>query len=422
MQINNLTKQHNMKLFNKTFIAIILAGLLFLINACSKMDDYKKEFLNGGEIIYAGALDTIITQPGYKRINLKLVLGKDQQVTKVKAYWNDFRDSMEIAVARPATSDTVNMLVTGLEGRSYTFSVYTMDKANNKSVARVVTETAYSDEYVNALPNRTILSVAANANVDSMLVKWNEANTGQVFTELTYTSLANETKKVRISASVYTSAWGELDYLGGSQLSYRSAYLPKANAFDTFWVVTPSVITLPALPPYERQFQKSLFAIYRLPTDIGPSQYTTWPMTNLWNGLITGTGYATAVGPTPVWFTFDMGQSAKINRFMYWMPQDRIFNLEAVKKFEIYGSNQPAADGSWDSWTFLRTCESIKPSGSPTGTNTAADVAAATAGQEFIMPTDIPKTRYIRIKVLEHWGVGTFQAMGELTFYTRDRP
>ncbi|MBN9267002.1 MAG: hypothetical protein J0I75_20995, partial [Hyphomicrobium sp.] len=37
----------------------------------------------------------------------------------------------------------------------------------------------------------------------------------------------------------------------------------------------------------------------------------------------------------------------------------------------IYGSNDPNADGSWDSWTFLRTCEAIKPSGSPAGTNTA---------------------------------------------------
>jgi hypothetical protein len=412
-----------MKWFNKMYrVTMLTAVLLCMLNACSKMDAYKKDFLSGGEIIYAGALDTIIAQPGYKRINLKMVLGTDPQVIKVKAYWNDFKDSMDLAVTRPLTTDTVNMLVSGLDGKSYTFYVYTLDKANNKSVAKIVTETAYGDDYLNALPNRTILSVAPNTNVDSMLIKWNEANSGQVLTELTYTSPANEQKKVRMKASVYTYALGELEYKGGSSLSYRSAYLPKANAFDTFWVTTPSVVTLPVIPPYERQFQKSLFAIYRLPTDIGASQYTTWPMTNLWNGLITGTGYATAVGPTPVWFTFDMGQSAKINRFMYWMPQDRIFNLESVKKFEIYGSNQPAADGTWDSWTFLSTCESIKLSGSAAGTNTAADVAAATAGQEFIMPTNIPKTRYIRIKVLEHWGVGTFQAMGELTFYTRDRP
>ncbi len=103
------------------------------------------------------------------------------------------------------------------------------------------------------------------------------------------------------------------------------------------------------------------------------------------------------------------------------MPADRIFNLESVKSFEVWGSNAPASDGTWASWTLLTTCTSVKPSGSAAGTNTAADIAAAAAGQSFTLPDNLIKTRYIRIKVLSRWGVGTFQAIGELSFFTSDR-
>lgn len=412
-----------MRRIKYSWIMVVVLAILTGFFSCSKMDEYKDEFQKGGEIIYAGALDTVIAQSGYKRINLKMTLGKDQQVVKVRAYWNERGDSLEMPIQRPVSSDTINMLIPDLAARSYSFAVYTYDEKGHASVVRTASGMAYGDDYVNALSNRTIQSIAPNSRVDSMIVKWNDANSGQILTELSYLTAAGEAKTVLLLPTESVLALSEEDYQGGSELTYRSAYLPNANSYDTFWVVQPSTVVLNALPPYERQFDKSLFRRMQLPTDIGASQYATWPMTNLWNGYVTGNGYATAVGPTPVWFTFDMGQSAKINRFIYWQPMDRLYNLEAVRSFEIYGSNDPNADGSWDSWTFLRTCEAIKPSGSPAGTNTAEDIAAAQAGHEFVMPTNIPKTRYIRIKVLSHWGAtATFQAMGELTFFTKDRP
>lgn len=410
-----------MRSIKHKWVILSAFAVLIFISACSKMDDYKDEFLGSGEIIYAGALDTAIAQPGYKRINLKMVLGKDQQVTKVKAYWNERQDSMEVQVQRPLSSDTISMLVTGLAERSYNFSVYTYDAKGHSSVVRTASGMAYGDDYVNSLANRTIQSVTPNTYYDSMLVKWSEANTGQIFTEVKYKLASNEDTVIKVPASVSVLAIPD-GYLAGTELQYRSAYLPNGLAYDTLWVANYSSIILNELPEYERALSKTLFKRVVLPTDIGASTYTTWPMTNLWNGVVGGTGYATAVGPTPVWFTFDMGELVTLKRFMYWMPQDRIYNLEAVKSFEIYGSDNPASDGSWASWTYLRTCESVKPSGSAAGTNTAADIAAAAAGEEFVIPGGLPKVRYIRIKVLSHWGVGTFQAMGELTFYTGDHP
>lgn len=406
-------------IYSILFIVSFMA-LAMQIPACSKMDDYKKEFMKGGEIVYAGALDSLVAQSGYKRINLKMILGKDPQVVKIKAFWNDKLDSLEIPVQRPLVSDTVNLLINDLEPRSYNFTVYTFDKQGHSSVLRTASGVAYGNDYQHSLANRTLRSVAPNVRVDSLLLKWNEANIGQLFTELTYLTREGPEKTLRLAATDSILALPD-DYVGGSLLQYRSAYLPNATSYDTFYVDDIATVTLNALPPYERQLEKALFKQYTLPTDVGPSPYTAWVMSNLWNNIATGAGYATALVAPPVHFTFDMGESVKLNRFMFWMPQDRVYRLEAVKSFEIYGSDAPATDGSWDSWTLLMTCNSYKPSGSPLNTNTPEDIAYAAAGQEFVFPTSIPKTRYIRIKVLSNWGSSTFHAIGELTFYTRDR-
>ncbi len=76
------------------------------------------------------------------------------------------------------------------------------------------------------------------------------------------------------------------------------------------------------------------------------------------------------------------------------------------------GSNNPAADGSWDSWTKLMDGTSVKPSGLPIGTNSPEDIALVGAGEEFIFPENTPDVKYIRIKVLETWsGAKSFYIM-----------
>jgi len=104
-----------------------------------------------------------------------------------------------------------------------------------------------------------------------------------------------------------------------------------------------------------------------------------------------------------------------------WQAPDRLYSQQDVKRFEVWGSNDPAADGSWDSWTKLLTCESIKPSGLPTGQTSEEDVAYAKAGERFVFPEGTPAVRYIRIKVLETWGEDNWSTTSELTFWTGER-
>ncbi|MET7000040.1 DUF5000 domain-containing lipoprotein [Chitinophaga defluvii] len=162
------------------------------------------------------------------------------------------------------------------------------------------------------------------------------------------------------------------------------------------------------VPVYEKQLDRLKFYEYPLPTD--EKAAWNWWMPYLWDGIIVNNtnvdkpGFHTANGKWPQWFSFSIGVKAKLSRFRYWQRGSWVsFSDRNVKKFEIYGSNNPNPDGSWDSWTKLLEGESVKPSGLPMGTNTAEDLALIGAGEEFVFPPGTPAVKFIRIKVLETW-------------------
>ena len=71
----------------------------------------------------------------------------------------------------------------------------------------------------------------------------------------------------------------------------------------------------------------------------------------------------------------------------------------------------------------LKSCISVKPSGSPSGSNMNEDVQAAARGEEFTVPLDAPKVRYIRVRILEAWvGAGGLAAhISEMNFHGNDQ-
>ncbi|TXH55256.1 MAG: DUF4959 domain-containing protein [Bacteroidia bacterium] len=112
--------------------------------------------------------------------------------------------------------------------------------------------------------------------------------------------------------------------------------------------------------------------------------------------------------PVPFQFTLDLGQKVQLSRIKMWGRNDNyslLFQATHPKEFEVYGSNSPAADGSWDSWSYIGTYEGVRPSGLAFGVNaTAEDQDYAKKGEDFEVNWEIPGGfRYIRIKVNCTW-------------------
>lgn len=192
------------------------------------------------------------------------------------------------------------------------------------------------------------------------------------------------------------------------------------------WGNVSSTLYKKLTPLYETSFDKSLWRDAKLPNDIGEG--VGWGMSRIWDDIYgKGDNGFSSPGGTGQWpqsITIDLGVVGKISRLQLFQRGDAyIFSEGNLKLFEVYGAAEYDGSGNWDSWTLLGTFESIKPSGLPLGQHsTEDDNIALYAGEDFIMPLDIPAVRWIRIKVLKTWAGGDNFQIGELFVFGDNRP
>jgi hypothetical protein len=177
-------------------------------------------------------------------------------------------------------------------------------------------------------------------------------------------------------------------------------------------------------PIFETLFERELFSAVRLPDD-GPDYPGAWHLEQLWNG-VTGAdeGYSSMAGTGrwPQSITIDMGILGKITRIRIFQRMGSyVFGGGNIRRFEVWGCENLDPSGKWDNWTKLMDCESIKPSGLPSGDNTQEDIEVAQNGEDFINSPLNPKVRYIRIKVTEAWLPGDNFQSCEIQVYGDNR-
>nr|WP_121270320.1 DUF5000 domain-containing lipoprotein [Pedobacter schmidteae] len=168
-------------------------------------------------------------------------------------------------------------------------------------------------------------------------------------------------------------------------------------------------------PLFEQRVPKP-FGMYALPTD--QAALSTNVLANIWDGLVNTSIYASANNsPIPQWFTIDLKVPVVLSRMKaHQRTSPYTYTGANVKVFELYGSNAPALDGSWASWTLIGKFDSFKPSG-PGVLTTEDHNYAFINGEDFEMPEIPPAYRYLRFKTLETWG-GTGQVtIAEVTFW-----
>ncbi|SEW51854.1 DUF5000 domain-containing lipoprotein [Chitinophaga arvensicola] len=204
--------------------------------------------------------------------------------------------------------------------------------------------------------------------------------------------------------------------------SYRG--LPAKNMkFAVYlrdrWNNKSEMLVRSLTPLFEEKVPKPFKALI-LPSDETIPVEAGYPMERMWDDKVDQGIFATRHNSaTPQWFTIDLGTKIVISRMkMHQRGESYTYTGSNVKAFELWGSNEPDADGSWSKWTLLGSFKSYKPSGLPLGKTTAEDFDYGhTKGEDFDMP-DIPKAyRYYRFKTLATYGGGPQITIAELSFW-----
>jgi hypothetical protein len=187
------------------------------------------------------------------------------------------------------------------------------------------------------------------------------------------------------------------------------------------WLNHTDTLFATITPKIEVPLDETKFFVFRSDNDAQMSYSTTvdlmWTNTYANQWPCVNTDISSGV---PAVITWGLGQQpVKLTRFnILTRPQGSASNLYftdgSPRLFEVYGSNDPTRDGDWSKWTKILSCQVVKPSGLPLGTETSADLASGKAGFTFDFDEDTPPYQYLRIKCLQNWNNSYFIVIEQL--------
>ncbi|NOW96037.1 DUF4998 domain-containing protein [Mucilaginibacter sp. SG564] len=392
--------------------------LLTAIISCKKGDqqtDFKK-YLGDHELVYTGAVNKVIVQPGNLEIALKWKSSSDPSITRYVIYYNNKTDSSVVNVSTP--TDTIRTVIKGLSEYTYSFTIYSFDALGNRSIPFEVNNAkVYGPIYESNLLNRGY--DAANPyllNDDgSLVLNFIAPDTINIKTLIHYTNaqgvastatLAPQDKSIRLPS-----------YKLATPISYQSFYIPERDAIDTFKVT--SMDDFPRIFSYvlcdKNQFKDGV----SLPNDVHADFGTS--LSKLWDGSVGPQAYPNIFHTDsehgmPHTFTFDLGKTYENLGRVEETGRDGYHNPGT---FEVWGiadltnaaTALPANNSGWKSemiskgWVLLKECVRTDDGTQPL---------------KFELNSNGKSVRYIRIRVTKDVDNDqTASNWGELTFWNK---
>jgi hypothetical protein len=241
---------------------------MFVVS-CTGFDDYKK-YLEGGEIVYPQKADSLKTFPGRNRIMLEWVT-IDPKVITYAVYYSQagVTDSIFVAALHSGTysTDTMHLIIEGLEETNYKFEILAYDKQSNVSVPVETEETVYGSLYESLLLNRGIEKMTLKNH--QLTVQWYSSFEGETGVKSTYKATDNRMKTLWVPAGENTTVIDDFADYDAENLhfSYQTLYQPVKTAIDTF--AAPLTTVSQSVLPVELVNATAPFEV----TDAG---YFTW--------------------------------------------------------------------------------------------------------------------------------------------------
>ena len=402
----------------KQIIKLAAVVSVVLCGACTDMFHTVQGYLDEGEYLYASKIDSLKALSGDERalITGLLMYGYDTKECVIR--WQPGDGEAVVPIQRQEPVEKFEYSVTDLTDGYYIFEVTTFDNEGTPSLVQTLNARVYGDVYRNSLRARGVDN--AKQDDESVVVTLTGVLQDSYKSVIIYRDKAGAEQRRDIAVTDMSVTIEDWESEGAYVI--ETYYLPNETAVDLFKVESETFY----FPKYERiaMVPKAGFKPVILDNDLA---MTAWggDLAKAFNGTINNDDYAHSWGgweSGSAWFTFDMGKSAVLQAFRLNgnTLDNRAFSSGYMKQWEVWGcKDAPSQDGSWEGWTKLMECQSVKPSGLPVGQFSEDDRVRVAEGETFLFPEDIPEVRYIRVKVNDVWSVaeGRFLTFTELTFW-----
>lgn len=309
----------------------------------------------------------------------------------------------------------------------YQISLKSVDKSKNESQSVPVTIKPLTPPVKSIYSSLKVID-----SFGGVKITWTNPMEASIIIEV-FKKDDNEWISVENFYSSVQDGWGTIRGYKPEPVTFRIRIRDRWDNYSDF-------LETNNLPLYEEKLDKSKFKEVRaLPGDIRTT-YSGLPISRIWDGLKnvgSSCFHGSQSADDPCMnhsITFDMGQTARISRFITWQRTENasfIFSHNNLKQYIIYGCNELTdemyAGGRFDEekntiyptfegWTEVLNTRCYRPS--EHGGTTADDNAwAINNGDEHEVPIEIPPFRYVRILFLENWSGGVIAQIGEMDFF-----
>lgn len=223
-------KKKNRGITNSFWKGIIaFFGLIVFLSSCTGWDDFR-EYSKDGEIVYPGRIKSLTILSGEERVRVYGEISPDKNVTELRIFWDDFKDSLQLLVTEDIRINGFDEIIPVDEGLK-TFVVYTYDEFGNRSIPMGEIGVSYGDQYRAKVHNREVSLVKKTDTSTYIIWKPFDTSTGAKYIEVEYeagtqmttlfTKVSDTTNLVGLTADTTT-------------IRYHMIYIPEDNCIDMF--------------------------------------------------------------------------------------------------------------------------------------------------------------------------------------------
>ncbi|MCK0158033.1 DUF4959 domain-containing protein [Cellulophaga sp. F20128] len=392
----------------KHLIKLIIVPVVLVLFAC---EEYQH-----GPLATDSSIPSIIENVSITPINgglsIDYDLPSDSDLLYVKAIYTNSK-GVEAEVKTSAFNNKIEIL--GFSDTSErTVKLYSVDRSRNNSEPVTVSGSPLTPPVFMVQETMAITSDFGGARFT-----WeNELNTPITIELMTTNPVTGRLETVE---TVYTEQSATRSSIRGYESVPRlfAAVIRDRydNFSDTIYAPTPDKLLTPL---FEQRLDKSKFEKVVLDND---DNWDAWEgdYWNLFDDDIMSIVHTQGDKPRPSILTVDLGANVTLSRFNVLQRQTAgvgfAYTHGNPKTYNVYGAKElPGQDGNLDDWILLKECESIKPSGSPIGTNTDEDVDHFEAGDEYTFDEAV-EIRYFRFAVYSTWDGAGYIDFSEMTFW-----
>lgn len=394
------------------------------LSSCTDLVDTFKDFQGDGEIAYAGKIDSLIIREGLNKLQFEGFMYYAGTAEELVIEWED--QQKRVSLEGYSKTDRLKVLLDNLEEKLYVFKVYTLDRAQNRSVITTLQANAHGDKFISAQMPVPYAITFTESNV--VEIAWSDIpKLSRVILE--YTDNRDEKQQIIVTkGNTVTSIY---KFKPGSMLKITTEVKPNDKALE-FISLTPNYYDFPEQLFVPEMLDRRLFKNMAMASDA--AQNHGGAVNNLWDGD-DGTYMHTSDGiGVPCHITIDTGKGNYLtqgkvtmrNNFI-WCPYE--FQIWGLGDVEDINAHEPTVPDNYDNMDAWEAEAVAKGWVNLTDDGTTDYIFRPANDKEVSFKLNNTKeVRYIRYRALKVWereadtnmtteGYGAYFCTSELYLY-----